>query len=223
MFLPTGKKWRDQFEKEWQEVLDRDFNHPSIIVRVPFNESWGIWPEIYSPGHSRWALAMIQLTRDLDPTRLLVDNSGWLHRDTDLLDIHHYLPTVEKSEAVYQKLEKPWSTYFLLTHSVLMTAQGIPILPPLYRGVKYQGQPIIISEYGGFGFYKTGMIMGVPQTLLDNYLAYTLAIGKYSYIQGYCYTQEYDIEQEKNGLVDEKRNPKVELSEIKKINDQIGK
>jgi len=217
MFLPAGKKWREQFEKEWHEVIERDFNHPSIIVRVPFNESWGIWSEIYSPVHSQWAMKIIKLTRELDPTRLLVDNSGWLHRDTDIVDVHHYLPTAEKSELFYQKLRDPRGTYFLLTHSLIRSAQGIPTLPPLYRGVKYKGQPIIISEYGGFGFYKTE-----PKALIDNYREYTLAIGKYAYIQGFCYTQEYDVEQEKNGLLDENRNPKVPLAEIKKVNDQIG-
>jgi len=222
MFLPAGKNWRDQFEKEWREVIARDFNHPAIIVRVPFNESWGIWPEIYSPVSSSWAMKIIKLTRELDPTRLVVDNSGWLHRDTDLLDIHHYLPTVEKSELLYQKLEKPWGTYFPMAQSAIMAGRGVPVMSPLFRGVNYQGQPMIISEYGGFGFYQAAVIAGIPPTLLDNYRAYTLAIGKYPYLQGFCYTQEYDVEQEKNGLVDERRNPKVPLLEIRKINDQIG-
>ena len=161
---------------------------------------------------------MVKLTRGLDPGRLVVDNSGWLHRDTDLLDIHHYLPTVEKSEQIYKKLARPWGTYFPIAQSAILSAQGAPMIPPLFLGVKYQGQPMIVSEYGGFGFYKTE-----PKALLDNYLEYTEAIGRYPYLQGFCYTQEYDVEQEKNGLLDEQRNHKVLPGEIKKINDQIGR
>ncbi len=217
-FLPAGKKPRDQFEREWKEALNRDFNHPSIIALVPFNESWGIWPEVYSPIILSWAKKMVKLTRGLDPGRLVVDNSGWLHRDTDLLDIHHYLPTVEKSEQIYKKLARPWGTYFPIAQSAILSAQGAPMIPPLFLGVKYQGQPMIVSEYGGFGFYKTE-----PKALLDNYLEYTEAIGRYPYLQGFCYTQEYDVEQEKNGLLDEQRNHKVLPGEIKKINDQIGR
>jgi hypothetical protein len=76
---------------------------------------------------------------------------------------------------------------------------------------------MVVSEYGGFGFYKT-----VGKSLLDNYRDYTLAIGKYPYLQGFCYTQEYDVEQEQNGLLKPDRTPKVLLQEFKTINDQVG-
>lgn len=42
--------------KEWQEAMDRDFNHPCIAVWVPLNESWGV-PNIKSTsvsGGMRW-------------------------------------------------------------------------------------------------------------------------------------------------------------------------
>ena len=26
---------------EWQEIIDRDYNHPCITTWVPINESWG--------------------------------------------------------------------------------------------------------------------------------------------------------------------------------------
>jgi len=217
MFLPAGKEWRERFEKEWQEVIENHFNHPSIIVWVPFNESWGILPEIYSPVINRWAIEVVRLTKELDSHRLLVDNSGWHHRETDILDVHHYLDSVEKSKRIYEKLENPWGTYSMILSSLGLLARGLPMMSPLFRGVKYQGEPIVISEYGGFGFYKTE-----AKGLLDNYRDYTLAIGKYRYLQGYCYTQLYDVEQEKNGLLDEFRNPKVSIEEVKKINAQIG-
>ncbi len=217
-FLPVEKIYRDRFDREWSAAMARDENEPSIIAWVPFNESWGIWPEGYHPVIRSWALKVVETTRLADPTRLVVDNSGWLHRDTDLLDVHHYVSTAAKSEVIYQRLKKPWGTYSLFGNSIGMVIRGAPMLSPLFYGVKYSGQPIIVSEYGGFGFYKTA-----EKTLLDNYRDYTLAIGKYPYLQGFCYTQEYDVEQEKNGLLDENRNPKVPLAEIKKINDQIGR
>jgi beta-galactosidase/beta-glucuronidase len=217
-FLPVPAKYREQFDREWQEVMEQLFNHPSIIAWVPFNESWGIWAELYSPSISKWALKVARDTKARDPDRLLIDNSGWLHRQTEILDIHHYVATAAESELIYRKLEKPWGTYSTFWAALGMTVQGAPVLPPLYQGVKYQGQPIVVSEYGGFGFYKTA-----SKSLLDNYRDYTLAIGKYPYIQGYCYTQEYDIEQEQNGLLRPDRSAKIPIEEIKKINDQLGK
>jgi len=216
LILPVGKKWQEQFEKEWLSVIERDFNHPSIIVRVPFNESWGILAGLYSPSVRSWADKVVQQTREQDPTRLVVDNSGWLHRDTDILDIHQYLSRVDKAEILYQELSEPWSSFFKNFRLALKGAS--PVFPPLFPGAKYQGEPIIISEYGGFGFYKSQ-----PKSLLENYQEYTRAIARYPYLEGFCYTQLYDVEQERNGLLDEMRKPKIHLQEIKKINQQIGK
>ena len=39
-------------------------------------------------------------------------------------------------------------------------------------------------------------------------------------IFGFCYTQLYDIEQEKNGLYTYSREPKFDVSVFKKINSQ---
>jgi len=217
-FAPVPKKYRGQFDAEWERVIGRMFNHPCVIALVPFNESWGIWAELYSPAVSKWALKVVKDTRRLDPTRLVIDNSGWLHRDTDVVDVHHYVATAGLSEVIYKKLQKPWGTYTAFFDALGMVIRGAPILPPLYQGVNYQGQPLVVSEYGGFGFYKT-----VGKSLLDNYRDYTLAIGKYPYLQGFCYTQEYDIEQERNGLLTPDRKPKAPIEEIKKINDQVGK
>lgn len=205
LLIPAGKKWRERFEQEWKDVIARDFNHPSIIVRVPFNESWGIWPELYCQSIRRWRTKIVKMTRELDPTRLVIDNSGWHHKDSDIIDIHHYFQSVEKSELLYKKLKS------------IETSTFPPRTSPLSRGIKYKGQPIIISEWGGFGFYKPKP----RKNLLDIYREHVLAIGKYPYIQGYCYTQLYDVEHERNGLLDENRVPKVPLDEIKKINDLI--
>jgi beta-galactosidase/beta-glucuronidase len=115
---PVDKKHRDLFDAEWKQVIGQEFNHASIIAWTPFNESWGIWPELYSPTISNWALSVVKMTQNLDPTRLVVDNSGWLHRDTDIVDIHHYVSTAGESEKIYKKLEKPWGTYLAFPNTI---------------------------------------------------------------------------------------------------------
>ena len=43
--LPTARStWRAS-RREWEELVARDYNHPSIIAWVPINESWGV-PQI---------------------------------------------------------------------------------------------------------------------------------------------------------------------------------
>jgi len=79
---------------------------------VPFNESWGVWQEIYSSSIKRFREKIVKMTKELDPTRLVVDNSGWLHKETDILDIHQYLPSVKKTELLYKELARPWNCIF---------------------------------------------------------------------------------------------------------------
>lgn len=208
----------DRFRDEWMDVIERDFNHPSIIAWTPYNENWGIMQMHWHQGTRDWAFEMIRLTRERDPSRLVVDNSGGWHYDTDVWDFHQYHPTVRTTRSLYEAFDlKPGDQTdyaWWLTRMI----KGEPILPMFYKDVKYEGQPIIVSEYGGFGFYPTASKKG----LLELYTEYTLAIKDYPHIVGYCYTQPYDIEQEQNGLMTFDRKPKVEPEEIKKINDLMG-
>ena len=31
-----------RFTREWIAAVERDYNHPSIVIWVPINESWGV-------------------------------------------------------------------------------------------------------------------------------------------------------------------------------------
>ena len=68
----------------------RDRNHPSVICWVPFNESWGVQGICDSHDHQDLVRSVVETTRTLDPTRPVVDNSGWCHVDTDVVDVHDY-------------------------------------------------------------------------------------------------------------------------------------
>ncbi|MHC4557607.1 MAG: glycoside hydrolase family 2 protein, partial [Planctomycetota bacterium] len=85
-----------QFETELKAMITTFYNHPSIIMWVPYNEGWGQWdtPRI------------VDLIKKLDPTRLVNNASGWTDRGVgDVHDIHSYPgpaspPTEEKRAAV---------------------------------------------------------------------------------------------------------------------------
>ncbi|HEQ60767.1 MAG TPA: beta-galactosidase, partial [Firmicutes bacterium] len=69
---------------EWVEIVRRDYNHPSIIGWCPFNET----PRTAGPLQQ----GVVNLTRELDPTRVVLETSGWSHTlpDSQLLDAHDY-------------------------------------------------------------------------------------------------------------------------------------
>jgi hypothetical protein len=91
--LPDIKKSKEatiQFELELKRMIETKYNHPSIIMWVPFNEGWGQFETGRITG----------LIADYDPTRLVNSSSGWTDRGTgNINDIHHYPdPAVQPAE-----------------------------------------------------------------------------------------------------------------------------
>ncbi|MEV0164377.1 glycoside hydrolase family 2 TIM barrel-domain containing protein [Nonomuraea fuscirosea] len=91
------------FEGLLRNTFARDHNHPSIVIWTMFNESWGIneepWQQPIPPRAFPYVRRMVQVARDLDPSRLIVDNSACCqngHLDTDLNDFHYYLSTYDE-------------------------------------------------------------------------------------------------------------------------------
>lgn len=72
---------KDNFYKEWGEIMDFCISNPSVVVWVPFNEAWG---QFDTEKAAEW-------TKNYDPTRLVNPASGGNHRACgDMLDLHKY-------------------------------------------------------------------------------------------------------------------------------------
>jgi hypothetical protein len=70
-----------QFETEWRRIIDANYNSPSIVMWVPFNEGWG---QFDTARVAAW-------TKSYDPTRLVNSASGWTDRGVgDVHDWHIY-------------------------------------------------------------------------------------------------------------------------------------
>jgi beta-galactosidase/beta-glucuronidase len=70
-----------QFETEWREELAEFHNHPSIVVWTTFNEGWG----------QHDTAKIVALTKQLDPSRLVNNASGWTDENVgDIHDTHDY-------------------------------------------------------------------------------------------------------------------------------------
>lgn len=83
--MPSGNNQTDkskkQFEVELEQLVKTHRNHPSIIMWVVFNEGWGQYDTERLAG---WV-------KQLDPTRLVNNASGWADKKAgDVLDIHNY-------------------------------------------------------------------------------------------------------------------------------------
>lgn len=69
------------YERELRALIDGRYNHPCIVTWVPFNEGWGQFDTV----------RILNLTKQLDPTRLVDGASGGNHFPAgDILDHHQY-------------------------------------------------------------------------------------------------------------------------------------
>ena len=75
--LSVGRMFSVLFhEKEWLEVLKRDFNHPAIVGWCPFNETWDYEGRKQDDDLLRITYLM---TKQYDATRPCIDTSGNFH------------------------------------------------------------------------------------------------------------------------------------------------
>jgi hypothetical protein len=69
------------YERELKAMIAQFYNHPSIVIWVPFNEGWGQFDTV----------RILNLTKQLDPTRLVDGPSGGNHFPAgDIIDHHQY-------------------------------------------------------------------------------------------------------------------------------------
>lgn len=208
--LDYSEDYVKKISVEWQEVIERDYNHPCILVWVPLNESWGVPKILTDSKQQQHALAMYHLTKSLDTTRLVVSNDGWEHVKTDLCTVHDYEWRSEILEQRYKTVE----------NAIGEMPAGRQIFVGEYQ---YGGQPIFVSEFGGIA-YKNLEENGWgysgaenKEDFLNRLLSVVGPLQGSDIIQGFCYTQLTDVEQEMNGLLSFDRVPKVPIEEICKI------
>ncbi len=209
-----------RFTREWLEVLERDINHPSIVMWIPINESWGT-PNLRDARQQAHLKANYMLTKSIDQTRLVIENDGWEHVDTtDVFGIHDYARTGEMLAQKYAVLEKP---------DARIPDNSRAALVP---GYAYNGSPIFLSEFGGIAYHVPGSpapegawgysgVEKTPESALARLRGLYEGIAKVPRIIGICYTQLTDVEQEINGLLTYDRKPKFDVAAIKALNDML--
>ena len=207
----------ERFTREWMDAVARDYSHPSIIIWAPLNESWGV-PNLRDPRQQDYLKELYTLTHAFDGTRLVIDNEGWEHTNmTDLFAIHDYARTGELLAEKYRDLGKP---------GVGVPDNGRPALAP---GYKYNGTPVVLSEFGGIAYIPHGHEVpeeswgysGVEKTepaALERLRGLYTGIATVPGFAGLCYTQLTDVEQEINGLLTYDRKPKFDVRQIREIN-----
>jgi hypothetical protein len=199
----------ERVKAQWQEVLRRDYSHPSIAAWVPFNESWGVPNLINNEAERHYVQALYHLTKTLDPTRPVIGNDGWESVATDIIGIHDYDPEAQRLARRYYtrevrvrlfRHERPGGRLLSLEES------------PRVR------HPIVLSEFGGIALGGAGTWgyseSSRPEDLRARYAELLAVVHALELLAGFCYTQFTDTYQEANGLLYADRRPKFPLEDI---------
>jgi beta-galactosidase/beta-glucuronidase len=179
---------------ELQRMLVFIASHPSIVILSLYNEDWGAEDIATNAETRRYIAETFDYMRLNFPQILIVDNDGWNHvsrrgkLSSHLLTAHVYTADLAK-----------WSS--VLDRIIAGETKGVAA-QPLITGDPYfyLGQvPLIISEWGGFGFTdyggpgsaeeKSRIIKTFKREMRERRIA------------GDIYTQATSIEDETNGVI----------------------
>jgi beta-galactosidase/beta-glucuronidase len=204
-----SEQYVERMMQEWQEAIRRDYNHPCVVVWVPINESWGVPNILIDQQQQHHAMTMYHLTKSLDASRPVISNDGWEHVKSDLFTVHDY----EWRESV-----------LLQRYSAIEGVIDAPQKREMYvGGYAYDGEPVLVTEFGGISFRRSewegwGYSGATNEEDFENRLRAVFgAMQNSPLVQGFCYTQITDVEQEINGLLTYDRKPKLPLETIRSI------
>ena len=190
---------------EWSEIIKRDRNHPSIIAWTPFNESWD---DSNITEHNRTHSEAYDICKSLDNSRPVITSSGGFHiSKTDIWTEHLYT----QDPQIFINELNPKQEVMYIRHP--------------NRSVMYKGQPYVLDEFGGsrwnpksdsnsWGYGEDPITI---EDFYDRLEQLVKSILNTKYIQGFCYTQLTDVEQEENGIYFYDRNEKFDMKIIKSI------
>ena len=191
------QEWKENYYREWTNIINSLKNFQCIVVWVPFNEAWG---QFDTP-------AAVRLTRKLDPTRLINCASGGNFDFSegeegfgDILDVHHYpCPAMNVFERKFV--------------NVLGEYGGI--------GLPVEGHTWNIGHKWGYGGNKNDVeeVMAQYERFLE-----MLKVFVGTGCAAAVYTQTTDVEGEVNGLMTYDRKViKMDMPRIAKGNQAVIK
>lgn len=198
----SGPAGLERFLPEWLEALRRDCSHPALVGWCPFNET--------TKSQDDAVLAtVVAVTRAFDPTRPVIDTSGYVHVTTDIYDVHDYDQDPGTFAARYAPL-----------------AAGGPAFVNVPDRERYDGQPYFVSEFGGIWWnpeqadgkaWGYGSRPDSEAAFLARFRGLVDALLDNPAVCAFCYTQLTDVEQEVNGLYTYDRRPKFDPARIREI------
>ncbi len=172
--LPNWQDLTDAAKRRARETLfgmvERDWNHPSIIIWTIVNENWGVDLAV-NAGHRAWLADMYNQLKALDPHRLVVGNSPCFtnfHVVTDIEDFHNYYAMPDHyrkwRDWVQTFASRPPWTFAHVYENIESWREYIrdpwnPVARQPAPEVRRRGsEPMVVSEFGNWGLPDVGKL-----------------------------------------------------------------
>jgi len=247
--IPNWDKLTNNSQRRALETLrgmvERDWNHPCLVIVSLINESWGI--NLKEAAGRQWLKQAYLEAKKIVPGWLVDDNSACydnFHMATDIADYHTYSAIPDHAED--------------LDRFVADLAQRPGWLFSPYGDASPKGdEPLVLSEFGNWGLpriprnkpwwfsrYSAGNEITKPEGIEQRYADYQYAalfptlgaltdatewheyaslkyeiesLRSHPQIQGYVITEFTDVNWESNGLLDIWRNAKAFAASLGKL------
>jgi hypothetical protein len=186
---------RSNHRDELLRMLSLIETHPSVVIWSLYNEDWGVQDIATNPETRKYVMDTYHYMQIEHPQFLVVDNDGWQHISyegrlkSDLLSVHLYTPEIARWKEMLDQL----------VSGQLVGVAAFPLVvgdPFFYK----RQVPLIVSEWGGFGFADYGGPKD-SESRTEQIHLYKMELRKRP-IAGDVYTQATNIEDERNGLID---------------------
>lgn len=192
----STQRSRENHRAELLRMLALIGTHPSVVIWSLYNEDWGAQDIATNPETRRYVVDTYHYVRVHYPQFLVVDNDGWHHVSqegrlkSDLLTAHLYTPDAERWRDVLDRLAQG--------ETEGVAARPLVVGDPFF----YRGQvPLVVSEWGGFGFPDYGGPADA-EARAERIRLFKQELRRHA-LAGDVYTQATNIEDERNGLIEE--------------------
>lgn len=186
---------RQNHKAELLRMLALIGTHPSVVIWSLYNEDWGAQDIAINAETRQYIVDMYHYMQLAYPQFLVVDNDGWHHISfegrlkSDLLTAHLYTPDADRWRELLDRL--------IAGNLADVAVNPLVVGDPFF----YRRQvPLLVSEWGGFGFADYGGPEGA-EARTERIRLFKEEMRKRP-IAGDVYTQATDIEDERNGLID---------------------
>jgi hypothetical protein len=191
----STQKSRANHHDELMRMLALIETHPSVCIWSLYNEDWGAQDIATNPETRRYIIDTYHFLKVDYPQFLVVDNDGWHHISwegrlkSDLLTAHLYTSEITRWRDLLDKL--------FAGETDNVAVEPLVVGDPFF--LRHQ-VPLVISEWGGFGFIDYGGPKDDAQRA-EQIAAYKRELKNRGFA-GDVYTQATDVEDERNGLID---------------------